>query len=34
MEYVSAGHLGGYLTGGDEATFYPDLRSGLVFKKV
>lgn len=30
MEYVSAGHLGGYLTGGDEATFYPDLWKWLV----
>ena len=30
MDYVSAGHLGGYLVGGDAATFYPDLWKWLV----
>lgn len=30
MTYVERGHLGGYIEGGDEATYYPDLWRSLV----
>lgn len=29
-DFVEQGHLGGYIEGGDEATFYPDLWSFLI----